>query len=80
MRIVKNIDALIRRKKYDLIREGNTCCCGAYKWSGTAFCRGCTNRLPQKYRAALFTSDPVAWPAAYDSAGAYLEKGGNGHV
>lgn len=91
MRTTKSLDALIRRKKYDLIRMSETCYCGAYKWPGTAFCRGCTNRLPRAIRAALFTSDPLKWPESYnranalllrapDNAGSNLERGEHGNV
>jgi hypothetical protein len=68
-------DAVMRRKKYELIRMSETCLCGNYKWQGVAFCRGCTGRLDRQHRAALFTSDPIKWPAAYDAAAATLTGG-----
>ena len=79
MRTARNTDAIMRRKKYDLIRMSETCQCGGYKWVGTAFCHACLNQLNQKQRSALFTSDPVRFPDAWDSAAAALNNKGGTH-
>lgn len=68
MQTDRQTDAVMRRKKYDLIRMSETCLCGGLKWKGHSFCRRCLHNLSQTHRAALFTTDPIRFPDAYDSA------------
>jgi len=68
MRTNRTSDAVLRRKKYDLIKNSDRCVCGTYKMRGAAFCRTCTTSIPGSLRARLATSSPLTWPDAYDAA------------